>query len=321
VNSLFKKAVLSDSDLDDSEPANDDNDVTIVDNPASKSPPVTLELLYKEIKKTNDVAKKVEKHDVELTTVRSDMSAGFRSTDFAIAKIYEDQDFASNVLKENRVTIGSLRLDDVTLPTDRSSWIAFMTTKVSAMIKDLFKDEDPLVPVLVGVAIRSTRLNVKKEFPNFDAIFQNSAQSLAFRRVITQSSRQQSLKSVFVSNSVTLATRVRIEVMLILSRYLNQKGFACHVQSFISRPVLHVKTQASPVSKVYTYVDCVREFLPMFENLDLTSAYRRAGQYFDGTLSRFFIVLSDKNSQTVRQQTRNKRPHPSDSQMTGKRKR
>jgi len=115
----FRKAVLSDSDLDSSI----DMDVTVVPNVDSKPSGVTLDLLYAEIKKTNEVMLKVNSHDVELQAVRKSVSVGFKSTDLAIARIYDDQDFAANVLKENRVTIGSLVLSDSSLPNDRPGWI------------------------------------------------------------------------------------------------------------------------------------------------------------------------------------------------------
>jgi len=314
--------VIDDSDSESFLSFNDthDNDVTVIQETRSET--VTLDMLYSEIKKTNDVMSKVNTNEREISSVRKLVTAGFKSTDLAIARIYEDQDFASNVAKENRVTIGSLVLSETTLPADRSAWIVYLTAKVNSMIKDLFKSNTDLIPVLVGVAVRPTRLNFKKEFPNFDAIFQSSAHALVFRRELGLATRKDSgaFKSIFVSNSVTLATRVRIEVMLSLSKHLNQNGFTCHVQSFVSRPVIHVKPPSSQVAKVYTYVDCVREFSGYFDTLDLTSAYRRAGTFFDGTLSRFFVVLTDGKSQSLRQQ-RSKQPNPSGNVVSGKRKR
>jgi len=205
--SLFKQAILNDSDNESfvstrSSPK-DDMDVTVI---AEKKSPnkgtVTLELLYSEIKKTNDVMSKVNRHEKQIETVQQAVISGFKSSDLAIAKLYEDQDYMSNLMKENRVTICSLRLTNTSLPSDRSGWINFLSEKVKIIIKELFKDEpnSNLVPVLTGVAVRSTRINFKKEFPNFEAIFQNSAQSLTFRRAMSQSSK---FVSVVYSKSVS----------------------------------------------------------------------------------------------------------------------
>jgi len=157
IDSLIPAAILSDSDNESylsvqETVATDDLDVTVV--PASSKSPVTLDMLYAEIRKTNEVMLKVNSHDNELVNLRQTVTSGFKSTDIAIAKIYEDQDFVSNLSKENRVTIGSMKLDDSNLPVDRSSWIVFMSAKVNAIIKDLFQPDSQLVPVLVGVAIR-----------------------------------------------------------------------------------------------------------------------------------------------------------------------
>jgi len=95
-----------------------------------------------------------------------------------------------------------------------------------------------------------------------------------------------------------------------LSRRLNELGFTSHVQSFISRPVIHVKPKNSAVSKVYTFVDCVTQFEAYFDTVNLTSAYRKAGSFFSGTLARYFVVLKNENS-TSAQPVRSKRPRDS----------
>jgi len=313
MSTLFCKAVLDDNTDSESfktvhgSPVDsDDPEVTIVqaDNvhPSSAAGPVTLEMLYQEIKKSNNLVSKVHSHDEKIKVVQGQVSEGFKSTDLAIARLYEDQDFSTNVSKENRVTIGSLVVSEASLPTDRAAWIKFLTDRINSIIKLIFPAGSTPLPVLIGVAVRSTRLNFKKEFPNFDALFQSTADALSFRRTVSSASRHDGspLKGLFVSNSVSLAIRVRIEVLLSLSRHLNQAGFISHVQSFVSRPVIHVKTSASPVSKVYTYIDCVKEFSGYFEKLDLTSAYRRAGTYFDGTLSRFFVFFNDSKAASLR---------------------
>jgi len=177
-----------------SESISGDPEVTLVEESQTSkvhgSNPVTLGLLYSEIKRMNSLMSKVNSHDQEIKVVKEVVSTGFKSTDLAIARIYEDQDFATNLSKENQVTIGSLVLNDVSLPTDRSSWIKFLMAKLNSIIQDLFGPDLTPLPVLVGVAVRSTHLNFKKEIPNFDAIFQSSADSLSFRRKISFASRQ-----------------------------------------------------------------------------------------------------------------------------------
>jgi len=321
---LLVENSMADSDSDGFLEVESDHDTTIINRgdqppstihptPTPSSGPVTMDMLYSEIRKNNEIISKVQSHDRALSVVQSKMVAGFKSSDLAITRIYEEQDFQKNVSKENRVTIGSLIVNDMSSPKDRASWIKLITDKVQAIIDEVFRSssQHAMTPKLIGVALRSTRLNFKKEFPNFDAIFESSTHALVFRRTLELDSRQlaSKFKNLFVSNSVTLSARVRIEIMVALSRHLNGLGFVCHVQSFVSRPVIHVKPKSSAVSRAYTFINCVREFSAYFKSLDLTSAYRRAGTAFDGVLSRFFVVLDDERSKAV-STARQKRPHP-----------
>jgi len=299
----------SDSDVDSFHSSMEvgDSPRPVTSGPVLSQPSVvTMDLLLAEIRKNNVVAT-VKAHEVRINQVQARMSSGFRSTDFAITRLFEDQDFQANLSKENRVTIGSMVVNEV-VPTDRDGWISLITSKVQLVIKETFKSDSVFVPKLIGVAIRSTKLNFKKEFPNFDAIFENSTHALCFRRTLGIASRQgKSAHKLFVSNCVTLATRVRIEIMLALSRHLNTLGFTCHVQSFVSRPVIHIKPRESTVSKVFTFSDCVRKYSGYFDSVDLSGAYKRAGDYFEGTLSRYFVVLPDEVSSQSQRSARAKR--------------
>jgi len=323
VSHLSSEGQISDSDL------TDDADVTVLHS-SPKTPqqpsanaPVTLDLLYAEIRKNNEIAGLVKENEKKITETQDQLISGFKSTDLAIARLSEDQDFSSNVLKENRVTIGSLVISERELPSDRAGWTIFIIQKVKSIISDLFKKDSQLIPNLLGVSVRSTRLNVKKEFPNFDAIFENTAHALSFRRTVGSASRQpNSPIKLFVSNCVSLSTRVRIDVLLALSRHLNSTGVTSHVQSFVSRPVIHIRNKNSAVSKVYTYTDCVKEFGATLCKLDLSSAYKRAGTYFAGTMSRFFVVLKDDAPGfKPRPQSRQKRPLDSSASAPLKRSR
>jgi len=69
---------------------------------------------------------------------------------------------------------------------------------------------------------------------------------------------------------------------------------------FISRPVLqyHAKdgctSSADGIGRSYNYVDAIAKFFSSVAHLDLASAYTRAGVTFAGSMSQYFIVLSDE---------------------------
>ena len=105
--------------------------------------------------------------------------------------------------------------------------------------------------------------------------------------------------SLFFSNSVTQATRVRIEVLKALSKKLTTTTELAYVQGFISRPVLQFRVKEGARSFVegtgrsYNYVDAIQKFGARLLPRDLTTAYTRAGATFAGAMSQYFVVMSD----------------------------
>ena len=98
---------------------------------------------------------------------------------------------------------------------------------------------------------------------------------------------------MFITNSVNLATRVRIDVMKAISRKLATSDVLAYVVGFISRPVMHVKKRSTNSQRSYTFVDAVNFYGHLIEPLDLTVAYKRAGKAFDGQLQQNFVVLNE----------------------------
>ncbi len=98
---------------------------------------------------------------------------------------------------------------------------------------------------------------------------------------------------------MTQSTLVRIEVLKTLAKKLSTATETAFVQGFISRPVLHYHVQEGCSSSVdglgrsYSYVDAIAKFYSTASRLDLATAYTRAGSTFSGSMSQFFVVLSD----------------------------
>ena len=105
---------------------------------------------------------------------------------------------------------------------------------------------------------------------------------------------------VFIANSVSLGTRVRIDILkAIAKKYTNEKQ-DFHVAAFSSRPVLQVKekgTEKRPM--VLTFIDAVTRYGREMVEGDLVEAYRRAGRTFQGQLQQNFVVLRDRTSNPV----------------------
>lgn len=105
--------------------------------------------------------------------------------------------------------------------------------------------------------------------------------------------------NLYFSNSVTQATRVRIEVLRAIAKRLTTTTEAAFVQSFIPRPVLRyvseegVTNPASGTGRSYTFVDAVSRFGDLVTDSDLSSAYKRAGGTFKGAMEQYFVLLRE----------------------------
>jgi hypothetical protein len=120
--------------------------------------------------------------------------------------------------------------------------------------------------------------------------------------------------SLFFSNSVTQATRVRIEILKALAKKLSSPTENAYVQGFLSRPVLqyHAKagarSRAEGIGRSYNFVDAMAKFGGRLTIDDLGLSYQRAGTTFDGAMSQYFIVLDDQYVGSGRSSSLNRAP-------------
>jgi hypothetical protein len=110
------------------------------------------------------------------------------------------------------------------------------------------------------------------------------------------------LEKLFVANCVTLATRVRADILRAIANKHNKKGrFELYVTLFSSRPVLHVKDiDGNKAPYALTFTDAVSRYGSSLGEEDLGEAYRRAGRNFERQMSQLFVVLKeDPNNSRV----------------------
>ena len=99
------------------------------------------------------------------------------------------------------------------------------------------------------------------------------------------------LGKLFVANCVTLATRVRTDILRAISTKNYNKGiFELYVAPLSLRPVLHVKDVNN---YALTFADAIARYGASLEEEDLGEAYRRAGRSFDRQLSQIFFALKE----------------------------
>ena len=101
---------------------------------------------------------------------------------------------------------------------------------------------------------------------------------------------------IAIFNSVTLGTRVRIEILWALAKKCCTEKEIASVQSYISKPALLIKDKEGKRRPMTLgFADAIKRYGRILREGDLASAYRKAGTSFEGQLQQNFVVLHDLN--------------------------
>ena len=98
----------------------------------------------------------------------------------------------------------------------------------------------------------------------------------------------------YISNCVTLATRVRVEILKAMSKRFASDKEDLYVIGYASRPVLHIKPKDQTHRAMWlSFSDALLRYGSGLKETDLGDAYRKAGVAFRGQLEQNFVVLHD----------------------------
>ena len=133
------------------------------------------------------------------------------------------------------------------------------------------------------------------EFPVCEVKMKEKALAIKIRRDFGQQKREGRIEGrMFVANSVTLATRVRLEVLRAIAKVCSNPNEDFFVMGFTPRPVLQIKRKNGGGQLVLTYVDAVVKYGGRVGESDLRLAYERAGLTFRGQMQQNFIILTEE---------------------------
>jgi len=220
----------------------------------------------------------------------------FKDDDLIFARMKEESDAVVNRNREDRVVITGLAGLSVQ-PSTHAEKKAHYSASVSRLIEIAFASSEN------APQVQDVYVNMRKDRgqPLVEIRLNSASGASSFRceGVRLAKAKHPEFAELFFANSVTQATRVRIEVLKALSKKLTSTTEEAFVQGFISRPVLqyHVRegerSQAEGVGRSYCYVDAIAKFGTLLNSSDLTKAYLRAGTTFAGALSQYFVVLTE----------------------------
>jgi len=235
----------------------------------------------------------------------------FKNDDFVFARLKEEADSELNKSKENRVVITGLPPPPLSL-TSHSEKKKYYVDAVTRLVTLACASLEPQPKVL------DVYINLRKDKgqPLVEVKFDSVSGALAFRHegVSLAKAEHAEFATLFFSNAVTQATRIRIEILKALSKKLTTTSEFAYVQGFISRPMLQYKIRegarstADGTGRSYNFVDAIAKFSSKLSDSDLSTAYVRAGSTFSGSMSQYFVVLKDSLINSLPRSSANRAP-------------
>ncbi len=234
------------------------------------------------------VEDRVDKLELEVGEIRWNDNLLF-------ARTREELDTATNKTKEDRVIITGLT-SSVPPPQDKvqkSQWLR-------KVVIDTLKKVKPDFDGKIGF-VNQGKSN-GREIPMVEVKMDLLEAATNMRKTFAEKRKEgdgTTLGRLYIANSVTLSTRVRIEVMKAIAKKLTSNLVTAHVAAFSSRPILHVRstrTGDDQNPKAFTFTDAVIRYGSILVQGDLSEAYKKAGTAFRGQIEQHFVVLNEEQS-------------------------
>jgi hypothetical protein len=227
---------------------------------------------------------------------RSQLDKGV-SDDLMFARTREEIDTTSNRSKEDRIVINGLTSPNP-LPTDPR-------LRIEALKGIVAETFEKIVPGFQGKVIYLSQGRQQVLSQQMIEVKLDKAEfAIALRKAFAERRKKKDLgaelDSLFLTNCVNLATRVRVDIMKALARRLTNSTDLAYVAGFTSRPMMHIRAAGAPMANTrplrsYTFIDSVSRFGRQLTKEDLETAYGRAGRSFNGQLRQNFVVLNEND--------------------------
>ena len=219
------------------------------------------------------------------------------SDNLMFARSREELDAASNRAKEDRIVINGLSAP-LPLPTDPRQ-------RIEALKGIASKIFEKIIPGFQGKITYLTQANQQQLAQQMIEVRLDSAENaIALRKAFADKRKKKELgadlDSLFMTNCVNLATRIRVDIMKAIARRLTNGTDLAYVAGFTSRPMMHIRAAGAPSAntrplKSFTFIDSVSRFGKKVTKEDLETAYGRAGRSFNGQLQQNFVVLNERD--------------------------
>jgi len=207
------------------------------------------------------------------------------------ARTREELDTMANKAKEDRIIMTGLTSTKPP-PRDWDQRKVWMRDLVVSTIRKFKPDFDGKIGFI------NQGKNNGRDIPMVEAKMSSAPAAMEIRKIFAEKRKEGDGKAfgrLHVANSVSLSTRVRVDIMKAMAKKISDKNFSAHVAAYSSRPILHVREIGKPESsnRAFTFIDAILRYGGSVGQDDLEEAYKRAGSAFKGQLEQHFVVLKE----------------------------
>ena len=226
----------------------------------------------------------------DVSMLKSDILARRHFDSLVTARLCEAQDTDLNKSREDRIVINGLT-NAVPMPILAEEKEKWKTEMVAEVVNSIVPGSaDRIVFINLGG-------NRERAIPLCEVKFADRETAIKIRKEFAAKKKGgHDYGRLGIFNSVTLATRVRIEILWAMAKLIQNEKETATVLGYSSRPTLQVRDksgQRRPLS--LGFADSLTRYGKMLKEGDLVSAYKKAGTSFGGLLQQNFVVMHDLN--------------------------
>ena len=259
---------------------------------SGKSPPeISFGKRKEKSQRETEHEKSVFNLDKKIDELNQDMFRRRFNDSLVMARLREDVDAISNISKEDKLVISGMT-SKTPRPTGKDETGKWLKNLVSEVLNSI---EDGIASEIIFVS--QGRSN-NRDIPLAEVRMSSREIALRLRKTFAQKKKSgQNFGKVYLSNCVTLATRVRIEIMKAMAKKFSSDREDIFVMGYTSRPVLHVKPKIEGQRSMWlSFSDALLKYGSGLREQDLGESYRKTGVSFRGQLEQNFVVLHDQSN-------------------------
>ena len=231
---------------------------------------------------------------IEIENLKDDIARRRIDDSLVTARIREELDFLSNTRKEDRIIVTGLT-SQIPMPVgfeEKKKWLRDLVGNILNQVET--GSSDHMLNLIQG-------WKGSANIPLAEVRMDSVELAVKIRKQFAAKKKSgHDFGRVYLANSVTLGTRVRIEIMRVMAKCCANDNEIMHVSAFSSRPMLHVRPKKTGGrSMAFTFGDAITRYGIQMRQGELGEAYRRAGVAFKGQMQQNFVVLHDSRPPNV----------------------